>query len=136
MIYEGTNEIQAIDLLVRKVLTDGGAGLYALLDDLAKQLPAGLPASAAAQQRLDQLRTLTEALLQATQDKHTLPYWVADDYLRLVAMALLGWAGARIEAAAPSAADVLRWSQPQSALKRWVLPEFAMRLAIIEAALV
>jgi alkylation response protein AidB-like acyl-CoA dehydrogenase len=136
MIYEGTNEIQAIDLLVRKVLTDGGAGLYALLDDLAKQLPAGLPASASAQQRLDQLRTLTEALLQATQGKHTLPYWVADDYLRLVAMALLGWAGARIEAAAPSAADVLRWSQPQSALKRWVLPEFAMRLAIIEAALV
>ena len=25
MIYEGTNEIQAIDLLVRKVLADGGA---------------------------------------------------------------------------------------------------------------
>ena len=27
MIYEGTNEIQAIDLLVRKVLADGGSGL-------------------------------------------------------------------------------------------------------------
>jgi alkylation response protein AidB-like acyl-CoA dehydrogenase len=32
MIYEGTNEIQAIDLLVRKVLPDGGTGLNALLD--------------------------------------------------------------------------------------------------------
>ena len=31
MIYEGTNEIQAIDLLVRKVLPDGGAGLGELL---------------------------------------------------------------------------------------------------------
>ena len=60
---------------------------------------------------------------------------MADDYLRLVAMALLGWAGARIEAAAATDADAPRWSQPQSALKRWVLPEFAMRLAIVEAAL-
>ena len=34
MIYEGTNEIQAIDLLQRKVLDDGGARLGALLDRL------------------------------------------------------------------------------------------------------
>ena len=31
MIYEGTNEIQAIDLLQRKVLDDGGANLDSLL---------------------------------------------------------------------------------------------------------
>ena len=35
MIYEGTNEIQAIDLLVRKTLPDGAAALNAWLDDLA-----------------------------------------------------------------------------------------------------
>jgi len=86
------------------------------------------------QQRFTQLRGLTEALVLAAKDHATLAYWVADDYLRLMAMALLGWAGARIEASAP--ADAQRWTQPQSALKRWVLPEFAMRLAIIEAALV
>ena len=34
MIYEGTNEIQAIDLLIRKVMPDGGAGINALLDTL------------------------------------------------------------------------------------------------------
>ena len=135
MIYEGTNEIQAIDLLVRKVLCDGGASLFVLLDELATQLPAGLEASAAVQQRLAQLRTLTEALVLAAKDDATLAYWVADDYLRLVAMTLLGWAGARIEATAQSAPDAHRWSLPQSALKRWVLPEFAMRLAIIKAAL-
>ncbi len=134
MIYEGTNEIQAIDLLVRKVLADGGASLSALLDELTAQLPAGLEASTTVQQRFTQLRGLTEALVLAAKDHATLAYWVADDYLRLVAMALLGWAGARIEASAP--ADAQRWTQPQSALKRWVLPEFAMRLAIIEAALV
>jgi hypothetical protein len=136
MIYEGTNEIQAIDLLVRKVLADGGSSLFALLDELATQLPAGLSASAAVQQRFAQLRTLTEGLVQAAKDNATLAYWVADDYLRLLAMALLGWAGARVEAATPSAADAQRWRQPQNALKRWVLPEFAMRLAIIEGALV
>jgi len=35
MIYEGTNEIQAIDLLVRKVLADGAAGLTTLIATLA-----------------------------------------------------------------------------------------------------
>jgi hypothetical protein len=135
MIYEGTNEIQAIDLLARKVLSDGGASLFALLEQLASQLPAGQPSSAAVQQRFAQLRQLTVALAQAAKDNATLAYWVADDYLRMVAMALLGWAGARIEAAAESSADVPRWSQPQAALKRWVLPEFDMRLAIIETAL-
>ncbi|MBP6089366.1 MAG: acyl-CoA dehydrogenase family protein, partial [Polaromonas sp.] len=34
MIYEGTNEIQAIDLLVRKVLSDGGAGMALLMTSL------------------------------------------------------------------------------------------------------
>jgi hypothetical protein len=135
MIYEGTNEIQAIDLLVRKVLVDGGASLIALLEKLATQLPASLQASSAVQQRLAQLRQVTEALVLAVRDNATLAYWVADDYLRLVAMALLGWAGARIEAASPGAADAARWSQPQSALKRWVLPEFEMRLAIVTGQL-
>jgi alkylation response protein AidB-like acyl-CoA dehydrogenase len=32
LIYEGTNEIQAIDLLLRKVMPDGGTRLAALLD--------------------------------------------------------------------------------------------------------
>ena len=33
MIYEGTNEIQAIDLLQRKVLGDSGAALGLLLEE-------------------------------------------------------------------------------------------------------
>jgi hypothetical protein len=135
MIYEGTNEIQAIDLLVRKVLADGGAGLYALLDQLVTQLPLALEASAAVERRFLQLRKVTEALVQANKDNSTLAYWVADDYLRLVTMALLGWAGARVEAAALATTESQRWSQPQSALKRWVLPEFEMRLAIITGQL-
>jgi hypothetical protein len=38
MIYEGTNEIQAIDLLLRKTLPDGGAALLQLLADIGAEL--------------------------------------------------------------------------------------------------
>ena len=124
MIYEGTNEIQAIDLLVRKVLPDGGAALGALLDELA-----GVPAL---QPRGAVLRELAARLAQAAPDLPTLPYEVADDFLRACALALLAWAWARIEAAAPAAA---RWQAPAAALQRWVLPEFEMRVQIIERAL-
>jgi alkylation response protein AidB-like acyl-CoA dehydrogenase len=122
MIYEGTNEIQAIDLLVRKVLPDGGAALSALLDTLALEGP--LPAEV--QQRFDQLRQIAARLTQASAHRADLPYWVADDFLQAVALALLGWAGARISAALPD------WLAPARALQSWVLPEFALRLQIIE----
>jgi hypothetical protein len=133
MIYEGTNEIQAIDLLVRKVLADGGASLAALLQELGDALPDPQPETAAVRQRFDQLRALTTTLVAASKDNTSLAYWVADDYLRLVTMALLAWAGARIAGTlqANPVADAPRWQAPLQALTRWVLPEFAMRAGII-----
>lgn len=38
-IYEGTNGIQAIDLLARKIKRDGGAGMMALIEELS-EIPA------------------------------------------------------------------------------------------------
>ena len=121
MIYEGTNEIQAIDLLVRKVLADGGAGISALL--------AELPATA----RRNALLQATADLVQAAKATPELPYWVADDYLRAVALALLDWAWGRIRTT--PAASGPRWSVPAQAFQTWVLPEFDMRLAIIRQRL-
>ncbi len=131
MIYEGTNEIQAIDLLVRKVLADGGAGLAALLDELAQD--AG--AAAGVIDRFERLRELTRTLVQAAKSDGALPYWVADNYLRAVALALLGWAWARIEAglAADTPELAMRWQAPAQALRNWVLPEFDMRVQIMLA---
>jgi len=129
MIYEGTNEIQAIDLLVRKVLADGGQGLCALLASLR----AGLPPDEAANARRNALADTTRALAAAAATHPELPYWVADDYLRAVALVLLEWAWARV-AAAP-ASHVPRWTEPAQACKTWVLPEFDMRLAIIRQRL-
>lgn len=130
MIYEGTNEIQAIDLLVRKVLADQGQALNALWADLSDTLPDAPGVLA----RFDRLRALTQALVAAHQTDPSLAYWVADDYLRAVTLALLDWAWARIEAA-PASATPERWTTPAQALRHWVLPEFEMRLSIIEQRL-
>ncbi|MFI8615959.1 acyl-CoA dehydrogenase family protein [Acidovorax sp. NPDC077693] len=121
MIYEGTNEIQAIDLLVRKVLADGGEGLAALLD--------ALPATPAARARHTALIEITHQLARAAQADPELPYWVADDYLRALALVLLEWAWGRIEAAPGGGAP--RWKTPAQAFASWVLPEFDLRAAVM-----
>jgi hypothetical protein len=133
MIYEGTNEIQAIDLLVRKVLADGGTGMNALLDTIALDLPKAAKASTAAQARIQTLRAITQQIAKASAQDAALAYRVADDYLRAVALVLMDWAWLRIEAgvdAAPPHADT-RWLPPAKALRSWVLPEFQMRSFII-----
>ncbi|MCO5358019.1 acyl-CoA dehydrogenase family protein [Acidovorax kalamii] len=122
MIYEGTNEIQAIDLLVRKVLADGGQGLAALL----ATLPGAAPSPAASARR-HALVEITQTLAIAAQTDPELPYWVADDYLRAVALVLLDWAWGEISAVAQDE----RWSTPAQALAQWVLPEFEMRAAML-----
>ncbi|MGC3987040.1 MAG: acyl-CoA dehydrogenase family protein [Pseudorhodoferax sp.] len=131
MIYEGTNEIQAIDLLVRKVLPDAGADFSALLLELRDELDAAREADADAQRRLAQLRYLATSVALASQAQPRLAYEVADDFLRVTALALLAWAWARIEA---NAAGDARWTQPAAAFRRWVLPEFDMRLAMVKQA--
>ncbi|MES2241254.1 MAG: acyl-CoA dehydrogenase family protein [Pseudomonadota bacterium] len=128
MIYEGTNEIQAIDLLVRKVLADGGAGMAALLQDLQTGLDAGRPRDADVLRRFAELRDLTAGLAKASQTDPVLAYEAADDYLRAVALALLAWAWSRIDRVAQNAP---RWHQASAALHLRVLPEFDMRLAIM-----
>lgn len=133
MIYEGTNEIQAIDLLMRKVLGDGGAALNALLDELSAGLNAQAPHEAHVLKLFAQLRDITQDAMQVhtRADGSVTLSWIAGDYLRVVTLALLAWAWTRIEAAQPT--DVARWHAPATALRAWVLPEFEMRLNIIRA---
>ena len=126
MIYEGTNEIQAIDLLVRKVLADGGQGLAALLAALPGKAP-----TAAASARRHALVEITQTLAIAAQTDPELPYWVDDDYLRVVALVLLEWAWGQIGAARDATAAPDRWSAPAQAFAQWVLPEFDLRAGIL-----
>ncbi|HYD77953.1 acyl-CoA dehydrogenase family protein [Ramlibacter sp.] len=129
LIYEGTNEIQAIDLLVRKVLPDGGAGIQALLQELAQDVDALADHGADTAARLQDACRLTQELVRASRARAALPFEAADDYLRAIGLALMGWAWHRI-ARAPGAAQG-RWTGPRHALDLRVLPEYAMRAGII-----
>ena len=133
MIYEGTNEIQAIDLLVRKVLTDGGQSLNALLDFVEADLPAKAATRTASIARIGTLRAITKQIVDAAPKDAQLPFRVADDYLRACALVLLDWAWLRIDAAVDSNTPnaTQRWQAPARALRQWVLPEFQMRTFII-----
>lgn len=129
MIYEGTNEIQAQDLLFRKVLADQGAGLLATLGGLEQDLDR-LDSAAAARARtgLEQLRELV-GLLQAGGPSVALQlYPVAGDFLRVVTLTLMAWAWARLDAAGAA-------GQCGAAFARWVWPELAMRQLMIRQAL-
>ncbi|MCX7261708.1 MAG: acyl-CoA dehydrogenase family protein [Burkholderiales bacterium] len=127
MIYEGTNEIQAIDLLVRKIMPDGGQSLNQLLDDLKTDIHAETAEAT-------QLRKITQQILLAAQQNSSLGHQVADDYLRALALVLLQWAWQRIDSQlnqdTPNVKD--RWQAPSKAFRQWVLPEFAMRCHIIQ----
>ena len=128
MIYEGTNEIQAIDLLVRKIMTDGGQSFNQLLDDMKAETQIETAEAT-------QLRKLTQNILTATQLDPSVGHRVADDYLRAMALVLLQWAWQRIDANLDQDSPELkdRWQSPSKAFRQWVLPEFAMRSHIIEA---
>ena len=130
LIYEGTNEIQAIDLLLRKVLPDGGKALSAVLVGLRGALDASRDFDAEVLRRLAELRYLTTTLCAACAVPGADPALaarVADDFLRAVALVLLAWAWSQILATSTAP----RWSAPAQALRAWVLPELDMRLAII-----
>ena len=127
MIYEGTNEIQAIDLLVRKIMADGGQSLNQLLDDM--KAPSQTETAEATQ-----LRQLTQHIVSAAPQDPSLGHRVADDYLRAMALVMLQWAWQRIDASLNEQTSELktRWQAPSKAFRQWVLPEFAMRSHIIE----
>lgn len=128
MIYEGTNEIQAIDLLVRKTLPDGAGALHALLAELADDTSD--PRAREALARFDLF--LRDALVPhaaggaAPADR---PYWLADDFLRALALLLMAWAWSRIAATPGGDASAL------AAFWRWVWPEFELRMNLMDNTL-
>ncbi len=110
-IYEGTNGIQAIDLVLRKLPVDDGAGVRGYLDEIEK-LAADLdglgvhaPAIAGALRTgVETLRTATEHLLGCDDANDALAG--AAPYLRMFGIVAGGYYLARLaRAAAPEAAS-------------------------------
>jgi alkylation response protein AidB-like acyl-CoA dehydrogenase len=136
MIYEGSNEIQAIDLVQRKLLDDGGARAQALMVVLAVDGArcAAVPGLRDFAQALDaQVAAWQQAmaLLQAGRSQDAdYPLRVADDLLAGVAHVLMAWAWARIALAAsdPARAPLVGrpaadWLASARFGLQWLLPQ-------------
>ena len=133
-IYEGTNEIQAIDLLVRKVIADGGVKLAGLIARLQRELPATELATRV-QPWFADWQQATQQLLQQAKDDAELPYRVADDYLRLAGLMLLAQGWVRAEAVAAPHATPFHAAKRETAhyYLDYLLPEAGLCLARIRA---
>jgi hypothetical protein len=144
-IYEGTNQIQAIDLLVRKVLGPSGAAFEVWLDVLADDASGDASAEAGAdagdcvqiaaalrQQIAFAHEALTALRAGAARDAEA-PFRVADDFLAGVGHLLLAWAWCVSARAARHAADRggdAAWLAERISLARhgaeWILPQAAV----------
>ncbi|WP_026355032.1 acyl-CoA dehydrogenase [Massilia niastensis] len=130
MIYESTNEIQAIDLLFRKVVSDSGHGLTSVLDRMAAESgPSLSPAARRVSSAIDGWRELAHLIAAADEGSVQRLYAVAGDFLRVTALTLMAWAWARVDALGDS-----RFADGSDAFSRWVHLELAMQRAMVQAA--
>jgi alkylation response protein AidB-like acyl-CoA dehydrogenase len=137
MVYEGSNEIQAIDLVQRKLLDDGGARARALMAELATEaaacraVPALQPFADGLAQQLAQWAQALEALQAGRAADAEHPLRVADDMLAGIGHALMAWAWARIARAAldagrapgAGARPAAQWMQSARFGLQWLLPQ-------------
>jgi hypothetical protein len=132
MIYEGTNEIQAQDLLFRKVLSDQGQALRGLLEQLQNDpLVDQSPAAEILQQTTARQASLLDPFKQLNAEQTLALYPVAGDFLRVTTLTLMAWAWARLS----QHAEVLASPGANQAFVRWILPEHAMRTDMVRNAI-
>jgi len=104
-IYEGTNGIQAIDLVGRKLLRDEGAAMHALIADMrgtADGSAAGANEHPALARALDWLEQATDTLLAGGRE---VALAHAFNYMMLCGTVIGGWYAARISDVARAALE-------------------------------
>ena len=101
-IYEGTNGIQAADLVSRKLGRDGGASMESLLADVQQTLEQCAASSTAIQaigaalaSAHTDLQASTQALLNQFKDQREAAFAGAYDYMMQVGYVVGGWHMAR-----------------------------------------
>ena len=137
MIYEGSNEIQANDLLLRKVLGDGGEGFGLLLGELRSEADAVVSVFAEALGEVcDGLEGLLPELRAFSAEEGEYPYRAAGDFLQLCSISLLAFAWARSARCVEGLAEPLRREKLESAgfCFDYLLPEFDRQMAAVRAA--
>ena len=97
-IYEGTNGIQAMDLLGRRVLADGGQTLKEVIGEMIGDLPEHSH-SQVVRESCDLLFSLTKWIIDSSTHSPELLGAIAVDYLDLVGHVIYGWLWVRMETA-------------------------------------
>jgi hypothetical protein len=100
-IYEGTNGVQALDLIGRKVLRDGGVTLRKFIDDMGQSEVAGVH-QADLQEALDRLVRVTGSVIERSAEDPNLPGAVSTDFLELFGLTIYAWLWARMAHVAPA----------------------------------
>jgi len=133
-IYEGTNGVQAMDLVGRKLALGGGAVAEAFFDLIAADLDQAGDAAivGATRDALALLRSATAALRGASTDAAGA---AAVDYLRLFALVSMGWMWARMASAAVASGSGLAVTKQALAdfFARKMLPQTGALAAAIAA---
>jgi alkylation response protein AidB-like acyl-CoA dehydrogenase len=99
-IYEGTNGVQALDLIGRKVLRDGGVTLRKFVDDMA-QSEVAEQHQTELNEALDRLIRVTASVVDRSPNAPNLPGAVSVDYLELFGLTVYAWLWARMAVVAP-----------------------------------
>ena len=100
-IYEGANGVQALDLIGRKVLRDGGDALRRFAAEMAAH-PVPGEHEAPLRAALERLVGVTDWLLAKAPEDPNLPGAASTDYLELAGMTIYAWLWARMAGAAPN----------------------------------
>ncbi|GAA5265988.1 3-(methylsulfanyl)propanoyl-CoA dehydrogenase [Acidiphilium sp. MT5] len=113
MLYEGTNGIQALDLVGRKLPQDGGRLLTRFLDPVMEFIEAHAdnealePFLPPLQQAIEHMQEATGFIMENAMSNHDEIGAASVDYLRLFGLTALAFVWARMVAiAAPKAEDV------------------------------
>ncbi len=99
-IYEGTNGVQALDLIARKVLRDGGGSLRRFIDEMA-QSDVAPEFQAELNDALDRLIRVTASVVERAEDEPALAGAVSVDYLDLCGLTIYAWLWALMARHAP-----------------------------------
>lgn len=144
MIYEGSNEIQANDLLLRKVLGDQGQAFELLLAQLREEsrLGADIPECAGFAEQLASLCSTLEVLVgevrELSLEDAEYPYRAAGDFLQLCGLILLALAWGRAARVSRQLAedDPLRAAKLETAgfFFSYLLPQAEQRVAAVRGA--
>ena len=100
-IYEGTNGVQAFDLVGRKVMRDGGATVRGFVD-LMSQSDVDTRHQGSLNEAFDRLLRVTDEVVSRSNEDADLAGAVSTEYLELLALTAYAWLWARMSLVAPN----------------------------------